>query len=210
MAKQPGFFITVEGIDGSGKSTHVKFIQTYLEDRGYSVITAHEPGGTDIGEKIRDILLHSTLQMHSITELLLVFASRQELISNTIVPNLKEGGCVILDRFIDSSIAYQCGGRGIEQKKLERIISLLEPQIKPDLTFLFDVELSIARGRLAKNNKKDRIEGEGEEFFAKVQNMYHEIAKNEPKRVKTINTVQPKEETKVELSNYLNELLTKC
>lgn len=202
-----GLFITVEGIDGAGKSTHVDFIQSYLENKGRRVLTTREPGGTIIGEKIRDLLLHNHDKIHSTTELFLMFASRQEIISNVIIPTLENGVCVVLDRFIDSSLAYQGGGRGLGMAKVEKIISLLEPQIKPDLTFLFDVELSVAFSRLSKNKTKDRIEQENEKFFTKVQNAYHEIAKNEPQRVKVINTIQSKEKTQVELKQYLDELL---
>src|SRR3990167_9734602 len=112
--KKPGLLISVEGIDGAGKSTQVNFIQSYLELMGYQVITAREPGGTEIGEKIRSILLHDHDKMQAVTELLLLFASRQELISNVIVPNLANGVCILLDRFIDSSIAYQGGGRKMD------------------------------------------------------------------------------------------------
>ena len=117
-----GLFISVEGIDGAGKSTHVDFISRYLKDKGYEVVTTREPGGTVLGEKIRDLLLHNDEEIHRITELLLMFASRQQLIAELIEPNLAKGVCVIADRFIDASIAYQAYGRGIGREKLDKII----------------------------------------------------------------------------------------
>jgi dTMP kinase len=204
-----GFFISVEGVDGSGKSSHIAFIQEYLVNNGYQVINTREPGGTPMGEKIREVLLSTDNEMHNMTELYLLFASRQELIKNIILPNLDKGVCVLSDRFTDSSIAYQGYGRGIGVKKVEAIINLLEPCLKPDLTLLFDVDLNVATQRLEKNNKKDRIEKENREFFQKVQNGYYAIAKKEPQRVKLINTLQTKEDTRQEIKQYLDQLLGK-
>lgn len=202
-----GLFISVEGIDGAGKSTHVQFIREYLEDKGFKVIVTREPGGTELGEKVRYILLHSHLDIHPITELCLLFASRQELIDKVISPNLANGVCVIADRFIDASIAYQGYGRKIGLEKLNNIISLLEPQITTDLTFLFDVPLSVAVERVSKNKQKDRIENEDQSFFEIVQNAYKTIASNEPARVKVIMTNQTIKKTQILLASHLNELI---
>lgn len=204
-----GLFISVEGIDGAGKSTHVAFISSYLKDKGYEVVETREPGGTVLGEKIRDLLLHSDEKIHRITELLLMFASRQQLLSLLIEPNLAKGVCVIADRFIDASIAYQAYGRGIGQEKLDKIISLLEANYTTDLTFLFDVSLDLAFTRLNKSRQKDRIEQETSDFFAKVQNAYQMIAKNEPDRVKVITTNQVKEKTRMLIASYLDQLINK-
>jgi dTMP kinase len=119
MPTKHGLFISVEGIDGAGKTTHVELIKGHLEQRGYEVIITREPGGTMLGEDLRNILLHSRHNMHYITELLLMFASRQELIHNVIMPNLNQGICIISDRFIHASIAYQGYGRGIDIKKID-------------------------------------------------------------------------------------------
>ena len=204
-----GLFISVEGIDGAGKSTHVDFISSYLKDKGYEVVTTREPGGTELGEKIRNLLLHSDGEVHRITELLLMFASRQQLIAQLIEPNLAKGVCVIADRFIDASIAYQAYGRGIGREKLNKIISLLEPNYTTDLTFLFDLPLDLAVARLNKSRQKDRIEQETSDFFANVQNAYHMIAKDEPDRVKVITTNQVKEKTRMLIASYLDQLITK-
>ena len=202
-----GLFISVEGIDGAGKSTHVKFIREYLEDKGYNVVITREPGGTNLGEKIRDLLLHNDEEIHRITELFMMFASRQQLIAQIIEPNLAKGICVIADRFIDASIAYQGYGRGIGQEKLDKIISILEPNLQTDLTFLFDVPLEMAFTRLNKSRQKDRIEQESTNFFTNVQNAYQMIARNEPNRVKVITTTQVKEKTQMLLASYLDQML---
>jgi len=200
-----GFFISVEGIDGVGKSTHINFIKNLIETKGHKVITTREPGGTQIGESIRDILLKSD-SMNNITELLLMFASRQELITQVISPALNNNICVLSDRYIDASIAYQGFGRGIGTDKLDKIISLLEPQIQTDLTILFDANIDICQSRLTKNRLKDRIEQEQVEFFTKVRHGYLELAKNEPNRIKVINTQQDKSITQNQIQIYLDAL----
>ena len=204
-----GLFVSVEGIDGAGKSTHVAFISSYLKDKGYEVVVTREPGGTILGEKIRELLLRSDEEINRITELLLMFASRQQLISQVIEPNLSKGVCVVADRFIDASIAYQAYGRDIGREKLDKIISLLEPSYTTDLTFLFDVPLDLAFARLDKSRQKDRIEQETSDFFATVQKAYQMIAKNEPDRVKVITTAQAKEKTQMLLASYLDQLINK-
>ena len=206
-----GLFISVEGIDGAGKSTHIDFISKFLEEKGLPTITTREPGGTPLGEEIRNLLLHNHSNMHSITELCLMFASRQELIAKVIEPNLDKGICVISDRYIDASIAYQGYGRQIGSDGLDKIISLLKPQLTPDITFLFDAPLEVAYERVSKNGRKDRIEQEDQEFFMRVQNAYYTIAKNDPTRVKVISTNQLITDTHIMLSEHLQLLLKeKC
>lgn len=201
------YFISVEGIDGAGKSSHLDFIQNILEEYGLQVVQTREPGGTVTGELIRDLLLHKEVDMDHMTELYLLFASRQEIIKNVIKPNLDNSVCVLIDRYTDSTIAYQGYGRGVATNKIEALIKLLDPCLKPDLTLLFDVDLKTAKQRLAKNNKKDRMEKECDDFFAKVQSGYHQIAHSEPKRVKIINTTQRKEDTQTQIRQHLETLL---
>ena len=202
-----GLFISVEGIDGAGKSTHLEFIGNYLETKGIKSIVTREPGGTEIGEMLRDILLHSKHNIHRVTELLLMFASRQELIHNVIMPNLDRGIWVIADRFIDASIAYQGVGRKIGVEAVRQVANLLEPHLQTDLTFLFDVSLDKALRRVAKHGKQDRIEREEEGFFASIQQAYWELAKAEPQRIKVLNTDKTKEETRATISLYLDKFL---
>lgn len=204
-----GLFISVEGIDGAGKSTHVDFIREYLESRGKTVVITREPGGTQLGEQIRHLLLHSNGIMHRNTELLLMFASRQELVDKVLSPNLEQGICVVADRFVDASLAYQGAGRGLGQNKVRQVMSWLEPVLMPDLTFLFNVPLSIAFSRVSKNKNKDRIEQESQDFFTRVQNAYIDIAKEEPHRVKVIQTDQTKTKTRAEIIRHLDHLLAK-
>lgn len=201
-----GLFISVEGIDGSGKSTHVEFIRDYLQEKGVKVIITREPGGTIIGEKIRELLLTSE-HMHHTTELLLYFASRQEIIRQVIAPNLEAGVCVIADRFIDASIAYQGGGRMLGIDKVKQVYSMLEPILATDATFLFDVPLELAMERLQRGRELDRIELEPQEFFKRVQDTYHKLADKEPKRIKKIMTNRPLHKTRELLTEYLDELL---
>ncbi|MBX9599178.1 MAG: dTMP kinase [Burkholderiales bacterium] len=203
-----GLFISVEGIDGAGKSTHVEFIREYLQNKGLEVIVTREPGGTVVGEKIRELLLTSE-HMHHNTELLLYFASRQEIIRQVIVPNLEAGVCVIADRFVDASIAYQGGGRELGVAKIKLVYGLLEPTLTTDMTFLFDVPLSLAMDRLSRGRELDRIELESREFFARVQNTYHQLAADEPQRIKKIMTNHPIAHTREQLVRHLELLLAK-
>lgn len=203
-----GLFISVEGIDGAGKSTHVEFIREYLQNKGLEVIVTREPGGTVVGEKIRELLLTSE-HMHHNTELLLYFASRQEIIRQVIVPNLEAGVCVIADRFVDASIAYQGGGRELGVDKIKLVYGLLEPTLTTDMTFLFDVPLSLAMDRLSRGRELDRIELESREFFARVQNTYHQLAADEPQRIKKIMTNHPIAHTREQLVRHLEHLLVK-
>jgi dTMP kinase len=206
--KQRGLFISVEGIDGAGKSTHVEFIREYLQNKGLEVIVTREPGGTVVGEKIRELLLTSE-HMHHNTELLLYFASRQEIIRQVIVPNLEAGVCVIADRFVDASIAYQGGGRELGVDKIKLVYGLLEPTLTTNMTFLFDVPLSLAMDRLSRGRELDRIELESREFFARVQNTYHQLAADEPQRIKKIMTNHPIAHTREQLVRHLEHLLAK-
>jgi dTMP kinase len=204
-----GLFISIEGIDGAGKSTHVDFIRRYLEQHGLTVVVTREPGGTLFGEKIRDLLLHNQEPLHNITELLLMFASRQQLIHEVIAPNLRNGGCVLADRFVDASIAYQGGGRKLGVDKVQQLIDLLEPCLKTDLTLLFDVPLAVAKQRLTTNQKKDRIEREADIFFKRVQEAYYAIVAKEPRRVKLVKTDQSIAETEAQIRQHLDSLLSK-
>ncbi len=202
-----GLFISVEGIDGAGKSSHVEFIQECLKERGFQTIITREPGGTELGERIRDLILHEN--MHRFTELLLLFASRQELIANVIIPNLEKGVYVIADRFVEASIAYQGAGRGLGVNKVIQLANMLEPNITTDLTFIFDAPLDVAMARVSKSRNKDRIESEARVFFQTVQNAYHDIAKSQPERVIIINTDQEKIKTRETILKSLDLKLTK-
>jgi dTMP kinase len=186
---KPGKFITFEGIDGAGKSTHISFVASLLHDRGHTVLTTREPGGTPLGEKLRALLLHE--KMHLETEALLMFAARREHLAQVIEPALKRGDWVISDRFTDATFAYQGGGRKLDRRKLEALERWVHPDLQPDLTLLFDVPLEVARSRLEKSRDLDRFEQEQATFFAATQAEYLRRAAEFPERFRVIDSSKP-------------------
>ena len=161
-------FITLEGIEGAGKSTVIDFIENFITSSGYDVVKTREPGGTAIGEQVREILLNKNNdKLTDDTELLLIFAARAQHLSEIILPNLTSNKIVLCDRFIDASYAYQGAGRGIEQSKINLLENWVMPDIKPDLTFLLDLDPKIAFERTNKRSDADRFESEDIHFFEK-------------------------------------------
>ncbi len=185
-----GRFITLEGIDGAGKSTqHARLIE-HLKARGRSVVATREPGGTPLGEKLRALLLADA--MHLETEALLMFAARREHIAQVIEPALARGDWVVCDRFTDASIAYQGGGRGLAMDKLNSLAQWVLGDLTPDLTLLFDAPVAVAQARLKANTPNpDRFEQEQGEFFERVRAAYLAIAAADPKRVKILDATMP-------------------
>ncbi len=183
-----GKFITFEGIDGAGKSTHIAFVAGLLRARGNSVVMTREPGGTSLGEKLRDLLLHET--MHLETEALLMFAARREHLAQVIDPALTRGEWVISDRFTDASFAYQGGGRKLSMEKLSILENWVHPHLQPDLTLLFDVPLEVARLRLQASRTLDKFEQEKAEFFEATRAAYLQRAKDFPARFRIIDSTQ--------------------
>jgi dTMP kinase len=183
-----GRFITFEGIDGAGKSTHIGFVIDLLEAAGKTVVSSREPGGTPLGEKLRELLLHE--KMHLETEALLMFASRREHIAQVIAPALARGDWVLSDRFTDASFAYQGGGRGMDRAKMEQLEQWVHPQLQPDLTLLFDVPLEVARERLDATRTLDKFESEQADFFARCRNEYLRRAAESPARIVVIDSTQ--------------------
>jgi dTMP kinase len=196
-----GKFITFEGIDGAGKSTHISFVASLLHDLGHTVITTREPGGTPLGEKLRELLLAE--KMHLETEALLMFAARREHIAQVIEPALARGDWVVCDRFTDASFAYQGGGRKLERNKLDALEHWVHPQLQPDLTLLFDVPLEVARARLERSRKLDRFEQEKTDFFADTQAEYHRRAQQFPERFRIIETIKPIAEVNEQISGIV-------
>lgn len=180
-----GKFITLEGLDGAGKSTHLTHLVDRLRKQGKTVVQTREPGGTPLGEKLRTLLLSEP--MHLETEALLMFAARREHLAQVIVPALERGDWVVCDRFTDASFAYQGGGRGLELSKLETLERWVQGDLAPDLTLLFDVETDIALGRVQQMNRElDRFEQEKREFFDRVRSAYLDRARRNPLRVRVI------------------------
>ncbi|KQN69635.1 thymidylate kinase [Duganella sp. Leaf61] len=198
-------FITFEGIDGAGKSTHIAFVSKYLQDRGIDLVSSREPGGTQLGERLRELVLHET--MHLETEALLMFASRREHIAQVIAPALARGAWVISDRFTDASFAYQGGGRGMDLAKLDALEQWVHPHLQPDLTLLFDVPLEVARARLDATRSLDKFEQEKTDFFAATRNEYLRRAAQFPQRFRLIDSTRTIAEIEVEITAILDELL---
>jgi len=189
-----GKFITLEGMDGAGKSTHIPTIIAALETRGISVVSTREPGGTALGEQLREILLHHPMDPE--TEALLMFAARKEHIATVIEPALASGKYVISDRFSDASYAYQSGGRGVAADKIEQLEEWVHPELQPDLTILFDVPVEISVARLANARVPDKFERQSSEFFTRIRNAYLQRAKNSPERFRVIDGSQSIDQVK--------------
>ena len=200
-----GKFITFEGIDGAGKSTHIGFVTDFLAAHGKTVVASREPGGTPLGEKLRDLLLHET--MHLETEALLMFASRREHIAQVIAPKLAMGQWVLSDRFTDASFAYQSGGRGLAREKMEALEAWVHPALQPDLTLLFDVPLEVARERLDATRTLDKFEREQGEFFARCRAEYLRRAAQFPERFVVVDSTRSIEAIQRELAAVLERLL---
>lgn len=207
--KTPGKFITFEGIDGAGKSTHIAYVaerlRQKLQTRGVSVICSREPGGTPLGETLRDILLQQ--KMHLETEALLMFAVRREHLAQVIEPALQRGDWVISDRFTDASFAYQGGGRKLSLDKLNALEQWVHPQLQPDLTLLFDVPLDVARARLDATRQLDKFEQEQADFFAGTRAEYLRRAAEFPQRFRVIDSTLSIEAVRAQLDQLLDALL---
>jgi dTMP kinase len=199
-----GKFITFEGIDGAGKSTHIAYVAGLLHARNITVITTREPGGTTLGEKLRELLLHE--KMHLETEAMLMFAARREHLAQVIDPALRRGDWVISDRFSDASFAYQGGGRQLERKKLEELEKWVHPHLQPDLTLLFDVPLEVARARLDACRELDKFEQEKADFFSSVRLEYVRRAAEFPNRFRVIDSTQSIEDVHKELEKIISSV----
>lgn len=197
-------FITFEGVDGAGKSTQLAWFADELRRRGPDVIVTREPGGTPLGEQLREILLNQPMGIG--TETLLVFAARLEHIERLIKPALRAGKWVISDRFTDASFAYQGGGRGLDWDKLSQLEQWVHADLQPDLTLFFDVPVEIARQRLANNASLDRFEKEQADFFERVRAGYHKRIRQNPQRYAVIDGAQPLEKVRQQLEGIIASL----
>ena len=203
-----GLFITLEGIEGAGKSTVVDFIEDFLTKEGHDVIKTREPGGTVIGEQIREILLkNENYTLTYDTELLLVFSARAQHIQEVILPALSLGKIILCDRFTDASYAYQGGGRGIDASRINLLEKWVQGDLRPNLTLLFDLDVSIGMQRTKKRSDADRFEQEEINFFEKIRNTYLERAKNEPQRFRIINSASSLENVKEQIVTILKDYL---
>ena len=197
-------FITLEGIDGAGKSTQLNWLAERLRSQGRNVLVTREPGGTPLGEKLRELLLHQS--MHLETEALLMFAARREHLDKVILPALQAGNWVISDRFTDASFAYQGGGRGLDVGKLRILEKWVQQDLQPDLTLLFDVPVEISRQRLSSNSSLDRFEQEKQDFFQRVREAYLKRAAQFPSRIRVIDSRQSVADIQAELEEIISSI----
>lgn len=202
---QFGKFITFEGIDGAGKSTHIPFVCELIQQAGKEVVATREPGGTPLGEALREILLHQ--KMHLETEALLMFAARREHLAQVIMPALEAGKWVVSDRFTDASFAYQGGGRHLSIEKLSQLEQWVHPDLQPDLTLLFDVPLDVAKARLHRERVLDKFEQEKDDFFNATREEYLRRAKEFPERFVVIDSTQSIETIRAQLRQIILQLV---
>ena len=199
-----GKFITLEGLDGAGKSTHLDWFEETLRTRGLRVIMTREPGGTPLGEKLRALLLDRNQLMHADTEVMLMFAARREHLDKVILPALEDGTWVVSDRFTDATFAYQGGGRGVDWERLQILETWVQGGFQPDLTVLFDVPAEVGKQRLAAVRQPDRFEQEQAEFFSRVRAGYQRRAREWPSRIHQIDATRPIGEVKALLEEIIS------
>lgn len=199
-----GRFLTLEGVDGAGKSTHAAWIAQALRDQGLTVLETREPGGTPLGERLRDCLLSESMSLE--TETLLMFAARSEHLRQVIVPALAAGTWVLCDRFTDATYAYQGGGRELGQARIAALEQWVHPDLQPDLTWLFDVPLEVARARRSGAREPDRFEREQDAFFERTRAVYLARAEQAPERIRRIDATQSIEAIRENLADQLRVL----
>lgn len=199
-----GLFITLEGMDGAGKSTHIPTILQLLQATGKEVVSTREPGGTPLGEELRVLLLHR--EMHVETESLLMFAARAEHLQQVILPALQRGAIVLSDRFTDASYAYQCGARGLSMEKMQQLEQWVQGDLQPDLTLLFDVPVEVSLHRLAGARTPDKFEAQGAAFFERLRAQYLARAAQYPQRFRVIDANRPL----VDVQQTVAEIIRQC
>ena len=200
-----GLFITVEGADGCGKTTQLNLLKEYLEQKGYDVVLTREPGAKGLGVKIREILLNYNGEVSNRCESFLFLADRAQNIDVIVNPAIEEGKIVLCDRHTDSSVAYQGYGRGLDIEQIKTLNNLATGGKTPDLTLVFDVDIETSMKRVG--NEKDRMESAGTEFFNRVRNGYLEIAKQEPGRIKVIDSTKSIEDVQTQVLNVIEQIL---
>ena len=209
-SRSKGRFITVEGVEGVGKSTNVAFVADWLRGRGYRVVITREPGGTPVAEGIRDLLLAEDLAgMSDTCELLLMFAARASHIAEVIRPALATGQWVVCDRFTDATYAYQGAGRGVDRQAIAALEQLVQRELRPDLTILLEAPQSVTGERRRNRGVEDRFEGEDPAFHERVQGAYTEIAVAEPERVKRVDASRSLAAVQAEIGDTLQHFLDK-
>jgi dTMP kinase len=204
-----GRFITFEGIDGAGKSTHLAWAERFLRARKLDLVVTREPGGTPLGESLRALLLGSATPVGPETEALLMFAARSQHLQEVILPALERGAWVLCDRFTDATFAYQGGGSGVPSRKLALLEAWVHPRLKPDLTVLFDVSAEVGRQRVARIKSPDRFEREGAAFFKRVRAAYLRRMRDNPRRIVRIDGGKAMPDIQVDLEKLFLKLWKK-
>ena len=199
-------FITLDGIDGSGKTTQLNVIRDWFAARQMPVVFTREPGGTPLGEKLRELLLDPQTRVSLHTETLLMFAARRQHLEDVVLPALAQGIHVVSDRFTDATFAYQGGGRGLPAAEVEVLEDWVQGNLRPDLTILLDVPLEVSGARIEGSRDKDRFEREDSDFFARVRAAYLQRAAQSPQRYAVINSHRDKVEVKQDIEAVLNRL----
>ncbi len=202
-------FITLDGIDGAGKTTQLNVINEWFSQNQLPVVFTREPGSTPIGEQLRDLALNPKSRLSPKAETLLMFTSRQQHLDDVVYPNLAQNVHVVCDRFTDSTFAYQGGGRGVPHEKIAEIERWVQGDLQPDLTIILDVPLEVALERIERSRDKDRFEQEDSEFYAAVRDVYLQRAASNPQRYVVINSNRDKEIVKQEIHAVLNQLFGK-
>ncbi|WP_295846375.1 dTMP kinase [uncultured Neisseria sp.] len=197
-------FITLDGIDGAGKSTNLAVMKAWFEKHKLPVLFTREPGGTPAGEALREILLNPATQVSLRTETLLMFAARQQHLETVILPALKNGTHVVSDRFTDATFAYQGGGRGVPLRDIATLEHWVQGNFRPDLTLLLDVPLEVSMARINQTREKDRFEQEEAEFFNRVREVYLQRANEQPERYAVIDSSQSLDAVKNQIETALD------
>ncbi|VTY08485.1 Thymidylate kinase [Neisseria subflava] len=197
-------FITLDGIDGAGKSTNLAVMKAWFEKHKLPVLFTREPGGTPAGEALREILLNPATQVSLRTETLLMFAARQQHLETVILPALKNGTHVVSDRFTDATFAYQGGGRGVPLQDIATLEHWVQGDFRPDLTLLLDVPLEVSMARISQTREKDRFEQEEAEFFNRVREVYLQRANEQPERYAVIDSSQSLDAVKDQIETTLD------
>ncbi len=203
-----GRLITIEGIEGVGKSTNLEFVADWLRQQGKNVVVTREPGGTPVAEEIRSILLQPGRQLSSECELLLMFAARAVHLEEVVRPALCRGDWVVCDRFTDASYAYQGGGRGLATEMIDELKSRVQQGLEPDLTILLDVPMEVSEQRRKKRGGTDRFEAEQLAFFTRVKASYLDIAAAEPERVKLVDASLPLPQVQQQIATVLENFVS--
>lgn len=207
--RKRGLFITIEGLEGCGKSSNVAFVEQYFSNAGIDLVCTREPGGTPLAEQIRELLLADTPESFDpLTELLLIFAARAQHLSGKIIPALQGGSCVLSDRFTDATFAYQGGGRKLPMGAISKLEKLVQQQLQPDKTLFLDIDVQQGLARAQQRGELDRFEKEDIDFFENVRAAYWERIHQQPDRFVVIDASQPLEAVQRDIARELDAILS--